>query len=141
MRTYEELKTLATIRDRFDYLKLDGVVGEATFGFDRWLNQRFYTSKEWKRVRDQVILRDNGCDLGVDGYTIVHRIYIHHMNPIMVKDFIDGNDSALLDPNFLICCSFDMHNAIHYGNAEMLPQDPVERKPFDTCPWITDGRR
>lgn len=136
MRTYEELKTLATIRERFEYLKLGGVVGDATFGFDRYLNQRFYTSELWKRVRNQVILRDNGCDLGVAGYQIGSRIFIHHMNPLTVEDFLAGDETALLDPNFLICCSFDTHTAIHYGNQDMLPQDPVVRKPFDTCPWI-----
>lgn len=144
MRTYEELKTLATIRERFEYLKLDGVVGESTFGYDRWLNQRFYTSEKWKRVRNQVILRDNGCDLGVDGYTIVYRIYIHHMNPIKVEDILEWNEAALLDPNVLICVSELTHKAIHYGDADLLPADPIERSPFDTCPWIKkiqNGRR
>lgn len=140
MRTYEELKRLVTLRERFDYLKLDGVVGEATFGYDRWLNQKFYTSEKWKQVRNQVILRDNGCDLGVEGYTIVHRIYIHHMNPITVEDLLNWNEAALLDPNVLICVSELTHNALHYGDASMLPADPVERRPFDTCPWIKERR-
>lgn len=140
MRTYEELKQLATIRERFDYLKLDGAIGEATFGYDRWLNQKFYSSDKWRTVRNQVILRDNGCDLGVDGYTIVNRIYIHHMNPITVVDLLEWNEAVLLDPNVLICVSELTHKALHYGSADLLPAEPVVRTPFDTCPWLRQNQ-
>ena len=134
VRTYSELIKLPTFKERFEYLKLDGIVGEDTFGFDRYINQQFYRSPEWKRIRDLVIVRDNGCNLAIDGYFIRGRVYIHHMNPITQRDIL-GKTSILMDPEFLICVSHDTHNAIHYGNATLLRQDPIVRRPNDTCPW------
>lgn len=134
IRTYSELSQLDTYKERFLYLKLDGAVGHDTFGFDRYLNQKFYQSIEWKRIRDQVIVRDNGCDLGVDGYDIHARIYIHHMNPILPKDIVDQTE-FLLNPEYLICTTHSTHNAIHYGDEDLLILGPVERTPNDTCPW------
>lgn len=134
IRTYSELVSLPTFEERFRYLKLDGLVGKDTFGFDRYLNQEFYRSKEWKEVRDFVIVRDNGCDLGMDGYEIVGRIYIHHMNPITVNDIVHSSD-FLLNPDYLICVSHNTHNAVHYGDEDLLVTVPVERRKNDTCPW------
>lgn len=134
IRCYSELILLPTFKERFEYLRLDGVVGEDTFGFDRYLNQQFYHSQEWQRIRDQVILRDNGCDLGVDGYFIRSRLYIHHMNPITSRDIL-SHSSRMISPEYLICVSQDTHNAIHYGNANNLQRDPIIRTPNDTCPW------
>lgn len=134
IRTYSELVRLPTFEERFRYLKLDGLVGKDTFGFDRYLNQEFYRSKEWKEVRDFVIVRDNGCDLGMDGYEIVGRIYIHHMNPITVNDIVHSSD-FLLNPDYLICVSHNTHNAVHYGDEDLLVTVPVERRKNDTCPW------
>ena len=134
IRTYSELVRLPTFEERFRYLKLDGLVGKDTFGFDRYLNQEFYRSKEWKEVRDFVIVRDNGCDLGMDGYEIVGRIYIHHMNPITVNDIVHSSD-FLLNPDYLICMSHNTHNAVHYGDEDLLVTAPVERRKNDTCPW------
>ena len=134
IRTYSELMRLPTFEERFRYLKLDGLVGKDTFGFDRYLNQEFYRSKEWKEVRDFVIVRDNGCDLGMDGYAIVGRIYIHHMNPITVNDIVHSSD-FLLNPDYLICMSHNTHNAVHYGDEDLLVTAPVERRKNDTCPW------
>lgn len=132
--TYSELIRLPTFQERFDYLKLDGVIGTDTFGYDRYLNQQFYHSQEWQRIRDQVIIRDNGYDLGVDGYFIRGRVYIHHLNPISQQDLLSHN-AFLIDPEYLICVSHETHNAIHYGDATKLSRDPIERKPNDTCPW------
>lgn len=134
IRTYSELIRLPTFEERFRYLKLDGLVGKDTFGFDRYLNQEFYRSKEWKEVRDFVIVRDNGCDLGMDGYEIAGRIYIHHMNPITVNDIVHSSD-FLLNPDYLICMSHNTHNAVHYGDEDLLVTAPVERRKNDTCPW------
>lgn len=134
MRTYKELIELPTFEDRFRYLQLNGVVGEDTFGFDRYLNQVFYRSAEWKRVRDMVIVRDNGCDLAMEGYDIHGRILIHHMNPVSLRDINDRNED-LLNPEYLITTTHQTHNAIHYGDESLLPRGPIERKPFDTCPW------
>lgn len=134
LRTYSELILLPTFKERFEYLKLDGVVGEDTFGFDRYLNQQFYHSQEWKRIRDQVIVRDNGCDLGIDGYFIRGHIYIHHMNPISVHDIIRHSGYSI-SPEYLVCVSQDTHNAIHYGDASKLQREPIVRRPNDTCPW------
>ena len=134
IRTYSELIQLHTLIERFDYLKLGGIVGKETFGWDRHLNQRFYKSKEWRRIRDWVIIRDNGCDLGVDGYEIYGKIYIHHMNPIEVSDIVDVSE-YLLNPEFLICVGDSTHNAIHYGDESLLPIDPVTRRPNDTRLW------
>ena len=134
MKTYTELSKLPTFIQRFDYLKLNSKIGEDTFGFDRYLNQVFYRSKEWRKVRNFVIVRDNGNDLGLEGYPIGGKILIHHMNPINVHDILQRNE-AILDPEYLVCVSNDTHQAIHYGSEDLLPQDPVERKPNDTCPW------
>lgn len=134
IKTYSELLTIPTFEERFKYLQLNGRVGQDTFGFDRYINQNFYRSREWKRIRDQIILRDNGCDLGLDGYEIYGRIYIHHMNPILVNDIIHQSD-FLLNPEYLICTTHNTHNAIHYGDESLLITAPIERKPNDTCPW------
>lgn len=134
-KRYSHLRRLSTFDERFDYLKVDGRVGDATFGFDRYLNQRLYHSAEWKNARDAVILRDNGCDLGMPGREIMGHIYVHHINPITIEDIEAGSD-ALFDPENLICVSFDTHNAIHYGDKDLLPRDEiVVRRPNDTCPW------
>lgn len=134
IRTYSELITLPTFQDRFEYLKLDGKVGQDTFGFDRYLNQRFYQSSEWKRIRDKIIIRDNGCDLGVSGHTILGGIFIHHMNPIMPKDVLDQTE-FLLNPEYLVAVSRGTHQAIHYGTDSLLYNVPIERTENDTCPW------
>ena len=134
IRTYSELITLPTFLERYRYLKLDGVVGKETFGYDRYLNQLFYNSPEWKSIRRQVILRDCGCDLGVPGFEIHGQIIIHHMNPISQEDIIRRSD-FLLDPEYLICTVDNTHKAIHYGDESLLPLLPVERTRFDTCPW------
>lgn len=134
IRTYSELISIPTFEERFGYLKLCGSVGESTFGFDRFINQAFYKSKEWRSIRDFVIVRDNGCDLGVEGYDIHGRIYIHHINPILQKDIEDVSD-ILLDPEYLITTTFNTHQAIHYSDDSLLPSIPKERKANDTCPW------
>ena len=134
LKTYTDLIKLPTFEERFQYLELGGAVGADTFGFDRYLNQRFYTSQIWQRVKREVIIRDNGCDLGMEGYTIFGRVIVHHMNPITVEDVVKQTD-ALLNPEFLICVSHITHNAIHYGSEELLPKGPADRKPNDTCPW------
>ena len=134
IRTYSELITLPTFEERFKYLQLNGSVGKDTFGFDRYVNQNFYRSKEWKRVRDFVILRDNGCDLAADGYVIYGKIIIHHMNPITVKD-IESVTDYLMNPEYLICTTHSTHNAIHYGDGSLLMMLPTERRKNDMCPW------
>lgn len=134
IRTYSELSRLTTFQERYQYLRLGGAVGQETFGFDRYLNQVFYRSQRWKAVRDEVIIRDNGCDLGVEGYEIRGRIIIHHMNPITIDDIMRESE-FLLDPEFLICTVHNTHNAIHYGDENLLPKDPVVRTKNDTCPW------
>ena len=134
IRTYSELIQLPTFKERFDYLRLDGVVGKDTFGFDRYLNQQFYRSSEWKRIRNQVIVRDNGCDLGSDEYEIHGRILIHHMNPISIEDLQHMSD-LLMNPEYLICVSHRTHNAIHYGDESLIVTAPIERSQNDTCPW------
>ena len=133
-KTYDELITLPTFKERFDYLKLNGFVGKETFGFDRYLNQVLYRSYEWKQTRKQVILRDNGCDLGINGREIFGKILVHHINPITLED-INNRNPEIFNLNNLITVSFDTHQAIHFGSYELLPKDPVERKPNDTCPW------
>lgn len=133
IRTYEDLIKLPTFEQRLAYLKLDGSVGETTFGFDRYLNQRFYHSKEWKDVCREVTLRDNGCDLAIDDRPILDRIYIHHINPISIDD-LTTNSSFLLDSRFLICTSFRTHNEIHFGSNRPSSLS-LERTPYDTCPW------
>ena len=135
MRTYGELIKIENFLDRYEYLKLNGSVGAETFGFDRWLNQIFYRSPEWKHIREEVIIRDDGCDLGIRDRPIGGRIYVHHMNPIDVNSIVERK-SILLNPDFLICCSHNTHEAIHYGNSDiLLPDKFVERKPNDTIPW------
>ena len=134
IRTYSELIILATFEERYRYLRLNGRVGEDTFGFDRWLNQRFYKDPEWLRVRDEVIVRDNGCDLAIPGREIHSRILIHHMNPITKEDILQRS-RYLLDPEYLICTIKNTHDAIHYGDEDLLIKAPVERAPNDTCPW------
>lgn len=134
IRTYSELSQLKTFRERYEYLRLNGKVGEETFGFDRHLNQIFYKSDEWKAIRDFVIVRDNGCDLGVEGYDIRGKILIHHMNPIVAEDILKRSD-FLLNPDYLITTVLSTHNAIHYGDDSLLITLPVERTRNDTCPW------
>lgn len=134
IRSYSEIITIDNFLDRFNYLKLGGSVGAETFGFDRYINQRFYTSREWMRVRDFVITRDFGCDLGVYGYEIYDKVYVHHMNPINAND-IKMNTDILLNPEYLITTSFNTHNAIHYGDINLLDICYNERYPNDTCPW------
>ena len=134
IKTYSELIQLPTFEERFRYLKLDGRVGEDTFGFDRYLNQLFYQSQKWKKIRDYVIIRDNGCDLGVEGYEIHGRLLIHHMNPISIQDILHESD-FLLDPEYLITTVHNTHNAIHYGDESLLYTGPIERTLHDTCPW------
>lgn len=134
-KTYSELILLPTFEKRYEYLKLYGHVGEDTFGFDRYLNQAFYRSTEWKRIRREIIVRDNGCDLAHPDREIVGPIYIHHINPISMKDLTDQTD-YLRDPENLVCVSYNTHQAIHYGSTELLtPTELVERRPNDTCPW------
>ena len=137
IRTYNELMLLPTFEERFKYLKLSGRVGEETFGFDRWLNQKFYRSAEWKHLRDQVIIRDNGCDLGVEGREIYGKILIHHMNPISKKDILERTD-LLLNPMYLISVTKQTHDAIHYSDDSILMKDPIVRSRNDTCPWRHD---
>lgn len=134
IRRYSELIKLPTFKERFEYLRLDGQVGESTFGFDRYANQKFYRSMEWKKIRNHIIMRDHGCDLGMDGYEIYGKILIHHMNPISLRD-IDTASSFLLNPEYLICVTHDTHNAIHYGDEELLFCGITERSKNDTCPW------
>lgn len=134
IRCYQDISKLKSFLERFNYLKLDGYVGDATFGYQRYLNQFFYQSEEWKRARREVILRDNGCDLGIEGREIMDRVYIHHMNPITPQD-IEERTRYLLDPEYLICVSHDTHNAIHYGNQNNLIFAPADRSPNDTSPW------
>ena len=134
IRTYSELVALSTFKERFSYLQLSGIVGEETFGFDRYINQEFYRSQEWKRVRDFVIIRDQGCDLGVEGFEIYGKILIHHMNPITTNDIRNFTD-YLTNPEYLISTTLQTHNAIHYGDESLLVAEPIERTPYDTCPW------
>lgn len=131
---YSDISKLKSFKERYEYLKLGGTVGVDTFGFDRYLNQQFYKSEEWLRVRNEIILRDNGCDLGIEDRDIYGRIIIHHMNPITADDIIDSTD-RLFDPENLICVSHRTHQAIHYGDDSLLSLDIVERSPNDTCPW------
>lgn len=134
MKTYSELIQLFTFEERFEYLKLNGRVGEDTFGFDRYLNQVLYRSKAWNSIRNQVIVRDAGCDLGIAGREIQKYILIHHMNPLTKSDVLNRNE-AIFETEFLICVSRRTHSAIHFGDADLLVKDPVERRPNDTCPW------
>ena len=134
IRTYSELILLPTFEERFKYLQLNGRVGDDTFGFDRYINQNFYKSADWKRIRDQIIIRDNGCDLALKGYEIYGRILIHHMNPITVKD-VELSTEYLMNPEYLICVTHNTHNAIHYGDEKQIITGPIVRTKNDTCPW------
>lgn len=136
IRTYSELITLPTFEERFEYLKLDGRIGEQTFGFDRYLNQLFYKDKEWLSIRDEVIVRDQGCDLGIEEYELSkgQRILIHHMNPLTKEDIV-RRTKFLLDPEYLITTCHCTHTAIHYGDENLLPSKPIVRTKNDTCPW------
>lgn len=134
IRTYSELIKIPTFKERFEYLRLDGKVGEETFGFDRYLNQVFYKSPEWKAARDFVIIRDQGCDLAMEGHEIFGRILVHHMNPIRIEDVVNRS-KYLLDPEYLICTIKNTHDAIHYGDGSLLITGPIERTKNDTCPW------
>lgn len=134
IRTITELYQIPTFEERFRYLALSGNVGESTFGYDRWINQAFYRSTQWKRVRDEVIARDLGLDLGVEGYEIYDRVIIHHMNPMVASDIIHA-DEAILDPEFLVTTSHKTHNAIHYGDERLLPRPLAQRRSGDTQLW------
>ena len=134
IKCYSELKKLKTFNERFNYLKLDGVIGEETFGYDRILNQVLYKSKKWREVRNEVLVRDNGNDLGVEGYQISGKAIIHHMNPITVDDVLNERE-WVYDPEYLITVSNTTHNAIHYSSEDILPKDPIERSKNDTCLW------
>ena len=134
IRTYSELITLPTFEERYEYLKIGGTVGEETFGFDRYLNQSFYKTKEWLRIRDHVIIRDQGCDLAMIDREIRGKILVHHMNPITKEDIV-RRTKYLLDPEYLICTVKNTHDAIHYGDESLLIKAPIERQKNDTCPW------
>lgn len=134
LRSYSELRILKTFEERYQYLRIGGLVGESTFGFERFLNQQMYTSQKWKLARNKVILRDNGCDLGIEGHDIMDRIIIHHMNPLTREQFHEP-DESMFDPEFLICVSNPTHLAIHYGDANLLERGPAVRRPNDMCPW------
>ena len=134
IKTYSELIALPTFEERYRYLKLNGTVGEETFGFDRWINQTFYRDPEWRSIRDAVIIRDNGCDLGIEGREINSRIIVHHMNPISKWDILHRS-KILLDPEYLICTTKNTHDAIHYGDEGLLISGPITRTKNDTCPW------
>lgn len=134
IRTYSELRRLRTIEDRFAYLKLGGYVGDETFGVYRYLNQEFYRSTLWRNARRDVIARDLGCDLGVEGYEIFDRVYVHHMNPMRIED-LEQSNLDILNPEFLICVAHNTHNAVHYGDENLLPRKHVDRRPGDTNLW------
>lgn len=134
IRCYSELILLPTFEERFEYLRLQGRVGETTFGYARVFNQLLYRSRRWQRVRGEVLIRDNGCDLGIEGYQISERPIVHHMNPITLDD-IENERDIVFNPEYLISTSGLTHNAIHYGDAHLLPQNPIVRTPNDTCPW------
>ena len=134
IRTYSELITIPTFEERFEYLQLKGSVGKDTFGYDRYLNQVLYRSPEWKRLRNQIIIRDNGCDLACDGYDVYGKVLIHHLNPITVEDVL-ARSRKVFDPDNLVCVSHNTHNAIHYGDMDLLVTGPIIRTKNDTCPW------
>lgn len=134
IRTYSELRRIETFEERYKYLQLSGSVGNSTFGFERHLNQKFYTSTEWRNIRHHVIVRDNACDLGIEGYEIHDKIIIHHVNPMTPSDVVGGS-SDILDPEFLVCVSHQTHNAIHFGDESLLQKPLIERRPGDTKLW------
>lgn len=133
-RSYTGMLRYETLLDRFEYLRLDGKVAEETFGYSRYLNQALYCSPEWKKFRREVIIRDNGCIFGLEGYDIKSRLIVHHINPITLEQ-IEARDPMVFSMDNVVCVSSNVHQAIHYGDADLLPQEPIERKPFDTCPW------
>lgn len=135
IKTYSELMLLPTFEERYRYLRIGGRVGEDTFGFERYLNQKFYQSTEWRRFRDTIIIRDMGCDLGMEGYEIGGSIYLHHINPLTIEDLRYNRAEALMNPENVICVSFNTHQAIHYGDEDLLPKTPIQRTRNDTCPW------
>ena len=140
IRTYSEMIQLQTFEERYAYLRLFGTVGADTFGFDRYLNQVFYKSTEWKKLRNQVIIRDNACDLAMRGYELYDHIYVHHMNPITIDDINDASN-FLLNPEYLVCVSLNTHNAIHYGNEKLIQKtELIERTPNDMCPWKKENK-
>lgn len=134
IRCYTDLIQLPTFKERYEYLRLGGIVGQDTFGFDRYLNQKFYHSQEWKQIRRDVIIRDHGRDLAMEGYELNDNVFVHHMNPILPKDLVNVPDE-IMNPEYLICVSKRTHDAIHFGDASLLPGLPVERAPNDMCPW------
>lgn len=134
IRTYSEMLTFPTLEERFKYLQLKGSVGKDTFGYDRYLNQILYHSDEWKRFRNEIIIRDDGCDLACEGHEIYKRILVHHINPITVDDVVNRNPKVF-DPENVVCVSHMTHNAIHYGDENLLMTTPIERSQNDTCPW------
>lgn len=134
IKCYSELIRLPTFEERFEYLKMSGIIGEQTFGSRRELNQALYRSVEWKRIRESVLRRDGACDLGISDQMIFGNYIIHHINPITIKDICDGND-YVFDPEYLICTTHETHNAIHYGDSTLVVNAPVDRKPNDTIPW------
>ena len=134
IRTYHDLIQIPSFLERYEYLKIGGVVGETTFGYERYLNQMLYSSRKWKDARNRVLIRDDGCDMGLADYPIGDKIYVHHMNTI-TPEMVEENDPVLFEPEFLICVSYQTHNAIHYGDKSLLPQEPIQREPNDTCPW------
>ena len=134
IRTYSELIKLPTLEERFEYLKIPGRIGETTFGFDRYLNQALYTSGEWRSFRKKVIIRDEGWDMGLYGYPIGRYITVHHLTPLTIKD-VETMSAAVFDFDNVVCVSDLTHKAIHYGDSSLLPQIPIERRPWDTCPW------
>ena len=136
LRRYSELKRLPTFEERYEYLRIGGLIGESTFGFERFLNQALYTSQRWRLLRNKIIIRDNGCDLGIEGHDIYDKIIIHHMNPL-TREQMQDPDESIFDPEFLICVSHNTHNAIHYGDASLLTKEYIPRRPNDTCPWKT----
>lgn len=140
IRTYSELRSLRTFEERFEYLVIKARVGDETFGFERWLNQAFYRSTEWRALRHEIIVRDEACDLGVPGYDIHQRALIHHIIPMTVEDLEAGNPLCL-DPGNLITTTHNTHNAIHFGDKSLLTVLPPERKPGDTQLWGRVGRR
>lgn len=134
IRTYTELSKIRSFRERYEYLRLGGTIGQSTFGWHRYMNQVLYASKKWKKARDEVIIRDDGCDLAHPDYEIRGKLIVHHMNPITIDD-LEYERDIVFDPELLICTSDRSHNAIHYGDETLLPQLPIERRPGDTCPW------
>ena len=134
IKCYSDLRQIDTFKERYYYLKLHGIVGEETFGFDRYVNQMLYRSSKWRKTRSKIIIRDNACDLGIDGYELPNYIVVHHMNPITLEDIEEERD-IIFDPENLICCSTRTHRAIHYGDESLLPKEPVIRTPGDTCLW------